>query len=149
MMEAINNKLPALNAALPNINRGGCGFFALYLSKQLQKKNIDHKIIPLGCSYHKKCRNDNDMIDLIKNDETFFIPNSHIVVEVDGILYDSEGEIGEERYNDLVINGGISQLTLCNMLNLDDMWNDEFPRYKRIIIKRYLSKLFEEINDDH
>lgn len=148
MMEAINTKLPALNAALPKINSGGCGFFALYLSKQLQKRGIAHKIIPLGRSYHTKCHNENDMIDMIKNSETFFLPNSHIVVEVDGILYDSEGEIGQSKYDDLEKNASISQLTLCNLLTLD-IWNDTFPRYQRVTIKRYLSKLFEEINNDH
>jgi hypothetical protein len=120
----IIDEIPKINDVLPELNCGGCGFFALHLSKQLHKKKVKHKIIPLGYSYESG------------------IPNAHIAIRINGILYDSTGVVKLGALNEFP---AIRWATLCGMLRQRDKWNPWFPREQRVVIKRYLLRLFRSV----
>ncbi len=133
------------------INQGGCGFFAHLMSLSLEALNIEHQVHFVYNRFHcndskledlafeYECNDDtnsvsNAILDVIAGDSFVVtdketdevaadMPNSHIVIVIDGTIYDSRGNI-TNRYDihgDALTSETLERMVLCN-----DVWNDTF-----------------------
>lgn len=146
----LSEKIPAVTSEFENnfnnkINSGGCGFYALYLSRALDKLKINHKIVILADEFYIN----NPVFDLeslLLCQDYRKIPFQHLAVYVNGVLYDSQGAIREQgRYKTKYSYGVISRRDLSIALKNIWNWNPIFNRTQRSIIKRYVNKsIFEE-----
>lgn len=109
----LTNKLIQIRN-ISNINRGGCGYVALYLSNYFDSLKIKNKIINIG-------------------------NNNHIMIKINKTYIDCNGYFS--KYNPIILflnNNEISKNKLINLLNNKNRWNKSFNRKDTIIIKQIL-----------
>ena len=108
-MDKILLKLPKIHK-IPAVNRGGCGFVALYLHKTFTRHGIESTII--GLDDHKLSLQE--------------VP-SHFMVRVGEKFYDSRGETEVPRH---VVKTPFSEDALTALLARRRGWNPWFDRKK-------------------
>jgi len=119
------SKLKVISDSVDNINNGGCGFFALYLSDYLDKVNIQYDIVYVR--------------DQDNEDNQYYIPN-HVIIELKNpkIFIDSRG-IFNKSY--VYLYG--TNLSFHSKMELKELltckgWNNEFHRSDTTKIKSLL-----------
>jgi hypothetical protein len=127
----LSNGLPSINGKLNAINCGGCGLFALELSKALMMHDIPASIVLVEACFY----DEGDVANFISGASEENISDAylkqgvngsdpcigHICVVIDGVLYDSNGQ--HERP---AISESISHAAMAHMLTLPEEWNDTF-----------------------
>ena len=125
VLDILENHLPAIEDEFEWINWGGCGIMASLIAEQLDKLRVKYDIVckaGYACNYaHMSNQQVNDVIT-DNNDRD--VPNSHVLVKVDGRIFDSEGE---QSIREKSITALIDHPTLKRM-NKGDFWNSDFDR---------------------
>ena len=123
-----------------DVNRGGCGVFAVILCEELHRQGFtDAKIRaydydydgdqPNLCEVEKNCDDPSNMYEWRAYGATFV----HIVVEFDGRLWDCDGSVAVEngkRWNrSFVLNDGhVSLDSMRRMADKKEGWSFYFDR---------------------
>ena len=150
---SVLSKLSVINQKYSNINRGGCGVFALYLSKELDKRNIKHDILWIGDDYHnaeKVIRNtfqSNSNVTLEDfSDNGIFL--SHVMVKIGKKFIDSEGVykgFDNTRWSHRRVLSKMSNKELFKLVDSSHGWNDTFQRKLIPKIKKDIKKVMENL----
>ena len=146
------NSLSVIGEKFKHINRGGCGAFALYLSKELDKRNIKHDILWIGDDYHnaeKVIRNtfqSNSNVTLEDfSDNGIFL--SHVMVRIGKKFIDSEGVykgFDNTRWSHRRVLSKVSNKELFKLVDNPKGWNDTFNRKLMPKIKKDIKKIMEK-----
>lgn len=143
----LSNQITLINDQVTKINSGGCGIAALSLHKALTNQSIRSEIVLVSIIYDRvdidcmiAASGATDINECYNNmlghlDPDWDTPdnntcNGHICVQVDGILYDSNGVFYGHAISD-----GITEQTMELFVSIKECWNDHF---------RYVN----EYNDD-
>jgi len=128
----LTNALPFINGTVKSVNYGGCGHFAYLLSDALAAKRIDSAIVLVDQGYYPediacmtKCHGGdiNAAYKAQLDSDDYHNPCfGHIVVRVDGALYDSTG-VAKGR---VVISEPIDSAIMSRMVHEGDCWNPVF-----------------------
>ena len=142
VLDLLENHLPAIDDEFYEINAGGCGVMAKLVAEQLDLLMINYDIVCLagwGCDYERMSNQQvNDMIDINSKDN---IPNSHVLIQVDGRIFDSEGE---QFMDDDDICAYIDHPTVIRMIETD-CWNHTFDRDQTEAMREYTKKMFDSM----
>jgi hypothetical protein len=124
-------------------NSGGCGLFAYAVSRALKKAKVEHKIIVL-CYRSYQIRNfvkstgpikNNNITSnyktLLESEITDSSIHNHIVVEVDGFYYDTDGLHFPDT--DPKVCSEISASVLKKLVMCSSMWNYTFLYYNKLL----------------
>lgn len=109
--------IEGVNAIVPNINYGGCGWFALYLHLYLNKKGIKNEIIFLSFTGKKVPR--------------------HVVVKVGGAYIDNK--LFYTKLSMWLFSKGDMQVKSVDELKhslVGGRWNEKFNRLDTVKIKQ-------------
>lgn len=152
-----------VNNHVPEVNSGGCGFYAYELIKRLQENNIDAKIV-VYCDSDDFYYDDNANIQLkeeyLKTNKiaVSYMHNwcryvdvggfGHVKVEVNNKVYDSDGGVlvkRSSRWNWFRrMDGYLSVETLRKILRPKSNWNSRFNRKHVPKIRKIMDKYFEK-----
>ena len=122
------------------INCGGCIHFAYYMSKELTKRNIKHKIVFFGKYPHIK--------DVTNNG------TSHAAIKIDDYYFDAINySINRDNiwsfylgYKEYV--GTKSLLEKINVIRKKkDIWNCEYDRHYNSYLSKTIKKNFENYDN--
>ena len=115
---------------------------AKIIAEQLDLLKINYRIVckaGWGCDYDRMSNQQvNDMIDI---NSTCNIPNNHVLIQVNGRSFDSEGE---QHLDDEDICAYIDHPTITRMLSVD-CWNDVFDRDQVGGMREYTQHVFKEV----
>ena len=137
---------------IENVNRGGCGVFAVILCEELHRQGftdakiraynydyLDEADQPNLCEVEKNCDDPSNMHEWREYGASFV----HIVVEFDGRLWDCNGSVAVEngkRWNkSFVLNDGhVSLDAMRKMADKKEGWNfyfdrNQIPTMKKIV----------------
>jgi hypothetical protein len=112
------NRLIAINDSIPDLNRGGCGFFAYKLFQRLDKKKYSLVVIDHGRH-----------IMIWDWDKNLYIDSKGFHTKVDVQLHDGS-EIEQ-----------ISEDSLRRLLFVDKFWNKTFCKEDTTIINNFIDNL--------
>ncbi len=126
----LNNVLECLDS-IPNINRGGCGISALAVYRWCIKNGIEISDRPFVvlCDDEWDAIHCNDYLENNDLDNAWF---SHLAIEIDGELYDSEGAIDGDLW--LRCPYQLSEDELLYAMNEVSGWNSDFRRERNVPI---------------
>lgn len=145
VLDLLENQLPKIDNEFERINSGGCGIMAKLIAEQLDLLAINYDIVckaGWGCSYSKMTNQQvNDMLDIDSEDN---IPNSHVLIQVDGRIFDSEGEQFMDKES---ICAFVDHATVLRMVDAD-IWNCTFDRDQEEGMRGYTKTLFNEVFGD-
>jgi hypothetical protein len=142
--------LKIVGERIPSINFGGCGVFALELSKVLTEKNIKHHILFMGNSYinDNPCNPSNSLLKkqnkplAFLNDKNIFL--AHVVVIVDNkIIIDGCGcyiEFNEVPFSHCRLKFKIEQSVLEAMVNESNRWNPSYDRENNKLVQKLIKE---------
>lgn len=127
-----------IDKKIDNVNRGGCGIYALELGKQLKRHGIKFEYVMLFTHLGKE---DKPYVkDLMRNnmvrDFNFDTNWTHIVIKV-GKKY-IDGEEIRESLTDVGLP--MNEEFLNNLVDHKGYWNDTFDRKQRPKIEKILEK---------
>ena len=137
VINILENGMTNIDIVFADTNRGGCGLVAQAMYTVLAKLNVDVKVVLVTakgdristfwvdkCIAEQNAVDINDYFDKILPTYTRFGDddplNRHLVVEVDGKLYDSRGE-----FEGSAISEALTPATLANLIAAD-CWNASF-----------------------
>lgn len=159
LYSALNSELPIVKDNFPEINYGGCGVFALFLSKELDKLGIEHSITWIGqYEGYDSDYNTHDLIhsifddngsktnvcDFHNNDLTL----SHIMVVIDGYLVDATGvylDLDDADWGNREELAIITQKQLELLVSKPDGWNDWFDRDNIPNVGKMVKKIMKKV----
>lgn len=131
--------------SIPNINNGGCGIAALAIYRWLKKNQPEKecKITFLSDNYIYSLN-----CEKLKSNILSLVVPSHIVVEIDGKFYDSDGEYPNYRGNCYY---QVKEDHLITTINCPDCnnWNDVFKRKHTKSIAKTLGIDLSDVNIKH
>lgn len=119
-----------------NINYGGCIHFAYYLSEELKKHNIDHKIIAV----------DSDE-DAIENAD--YCAFSHVMIWISNIGYvDAQNTFKTKKqmmskWNRRYYFNISDRIDLNEIRNIEYIWNDSYDKRYNSILSRVIKNKFK------
>jgi hypothetical protein len=134
-LDVLENHLPAIDDEFYRINSGGCGLMAQIIAEQLEVLGVKYTVICKGWGDNFTNQEVNSLID---NRETYNMPNNHILIEVEGRYFDSEGE----QDNGGSVQAIIDLDTITRMNKLLDCWNHCFDRSQVEGMREYTDKVF-------
>lgn len=136
------------------INAGGCGVFALYLSEELEKRNVKHEIVWIGETWNNSKRVIRDVLKSnsnltlqVFNDNGVYL--SHVMIKVGKRYVDAEGVFtgfnntywaARNRY----VLAKIKKKELSMLVESPDGWNPDFNRGLMPKIKKQVKKIMEK-----
>lgn len=138
----------------PKVNCGGCGAVALYISQELNKREIKHDIVWIGNSYTNKkqikdifTNNSNPSLSEFSENGIFL---SHVMIKVKKYFIDGSGvfkgyDNTEWTHRSVVTKLKIEQLNA--LVSSPDGWNDRFDRSDMPKIKKLVNKVFGELGE--
>lgn len=134
--------LPAIDDSFEKINWGGCGFMVKIIAEQLDLLNINYDIACKGGWACPDKMTNEQVNDCITTNNIRDIPNSHVMIMINGRLFDSEGEqfFGESRITALIDHD-----TITRMLDVDDAWNHTFDRDQVNGMRAYTESMFHNV----
>lgn len=115
--------------SIPHLNHGGCGISALAISRWASKHGFeigDRPFVVL-CDDEWDVNACNSHLENDDLDNAWF---SHLAIEIDGTLYDSNGEVTEW----LRCPYQLSEDELLYALNKISGWNSDFQRERNVPI---------------
>lgn len=136
VLDVLDNQLPAIEDEFHYINSGGCGAMAMIIAEQLDKVGVEYNVICKGWGDNLTNEEVNTLID---NSDSFEMPNSHILIEVEGRYFDSEGEQLPEQSHIAAI---IDYATIKRMVDFEDCWNCSFDRDQIEGMRAYTDEVF-------
>jgi hypothetical protein len=136
VLDVLENHLPTIDDEFYGINSGGCGLMAQIIAEQLDILGVPYTVICRGYGENFTNQEVNSLID---NNSTYNMPNNHILIEVEGRYFDSDGEVevDEDR-----IQAIIDLDTIKRMNKLLDCWNSVFDRDQVEDMRVYTDKVF-------
>ncbi len=138
VLDLLENELPSIDSKFRCINNGGCGFMAEIIAEQLDKLSINYDIICRG-GWRCNGKMTNEQVNnLIDEEDSSSIPNSHVLIMVNGRIFDSEGE---QYVNDESRTALIDHKTINRMLDMD-CWNSTFNRNQVAGMRAYAQSVF-------
>lgn len=153
----LNNALGVLEDEFPTINMGGCGFTALYIGEQMEKRGYPIKYVLISdkikhetsLSAFREFKSFSDAIKLSireVNDRKFYI--GHIVVYYKGLMIDPEGVQSWEnthRYRrEQIITTTLTREIIEHWV-CQSGWNPAFEREHLPKIKERITEIFNEV----
>ena len=141
-----------------SVNCGGCGAVALYVSNELNKRDIKHDIVWIGDSYnkHKKMvksilkSNTNVTLSEFNNNGIYL---SHVMIRikrgsnyyfVDGTGVYNGFDNTEWAYREVITT--LKPKELKSLVDSEDGWNDAFNRNNMPKIKKLVNKVMEKLD---
>ena len=153
---SVLNELGKISKKYPTINYGGCGAFALYVSDELNKRNIKHDIAWIGSAWDiretkreiRKIFKSNSYVNLRDfNDNGIYL--SHAMIKIKNNFIDAEGVFnGFENagWNLREVIATIKTDELRMLVNDEEGWNDSFNRKNMPKIKKDIEKIMEKLD---
>ena len=158
LYSALNSELPYIDMHFPDLNCGGCGAFALYLSKELDKIGVDHSIVWIGENYgdcdedtHELLHSvfhDNGQWSNVTNFHDVDISLTHIMIDIDGYLVDSTGvymSLDDTEFYMKSELGVITQEQLEWLVSNPEGWNSWFNRDDMPKVNKMVKKAMKKI----
>lgn len=155
LLNHLENELPKIGQKIEDINYGGCGMFAYYLSLELTKRNIKHNILWLG-EYDYEMTDEEvmdkfyDVLETTGDSPVLYdfhrleFDMNHIVIEVDAHYIDCEGVFADTFYfqcgRDL---GYISKKQLKSFVK-NGGWNDIYDQTNNAEMYLEIKKVFKK-----
>ncbi len=155
--DKLNEHLPSIKKEFPNINRGGCGFAALIIGSELEKRGIKVKYVLISNkrvdmeTTREAIRKFNEMEYKDKN-TAFRVYNNgfaicHIMVYYKGLLIDADGVCTWEnskwndRYN--LISAILDPTMIRKWVSVSKGWNTQFDRGDLPDIRKSFKHIFK------
>ena len=135
----LEEELDQLNYEVPNINAGGCGFMAYLLADKADEWGIPYKITLMGYDSDKPMMSDFEANIEMDKGCGYRIPRCHIAIELNGMMYDTEGSY--EDHWAWEKKGHISKKTLLRTLE-ECGWNESFNPKDTFRLEHLVDKLF-------
>jgi hypothetical protein len=143
VLDVLENHLPSIDDEFDRINWGGCGLMAQIIAEQLEVLGVPYTVICKGWGENYTNQEVNSLID---NNSTYNMPNNHILIEVEGRWFDSEG--GEDS-DESRLQAIIDLDTITRMNKLLDCWNKTFDRSQVEDMRVYTDKVFGRAFANH
>lgn len=151
----IFDELSAIKNKYPKVNCGGCGAVALYISEELNKREIKHEIVWIGNverraykSVIKEIITECDEPTLVEfNDNGIYL--SHIMIKVGNYFVDGTGAykgFQNTTWSHRQIITKLKTKTLRCLVESEEGWNDAFNRNNMPKIKKMVKKTMEKID---
>lgn len=152
----INWDFKNVNTILPQVNAGGCGFFAFYLGEEIKNRyGVEPKFVLLGRG--KLTSTKEEVRDLIMNcNSVLEIKNNgidlhHIMTSVNGKLIDSDGIYQTHKNSKWCYCNKLTKISLSELeklINMESGWNPMFSRKKSTltILKKQIVKSLDFAN---
>jgi hypothetical protein len=140
LYNVLKNDIPSVKAKFERINSGGCGAFALFLSDELNKRNIKHKIVWVGDSFRDEKKKIAKQIHSIfgankKPSLSDFNHNgiylTHVMIVIDGKFVDATGlydSFDETEWSYRSVLTELSNEQLRVLVENPNGWNALFDR---------------------
>lgn len=136
-----------VNAWTPTeINSGGCGIFAKLLSDELEILGIPHRHMAVTYTEEEKHRIKNSGAPMSEVQKAFEYPYCHHLIEIDELLFDSNGIVNLQTMSAPLVE--IPKSKLVEMLSLK-IWNETYDHACDKIIKEKLDEVFSHYSDFH
>ncbi len=141
VMDLLENTLPDINDEFYRINSGGCGIMAQILAENLDKLEMEYNVVCQGGRGFDDEDNlsNKEVNDLIDNSSKN-MPNSHILIEIEGRYFDSNGE-QTVRMSSIT---ALIDLPTIRRMNKMDCWNSSFDRSQVKAMREYANIMFDE-----
>jgi hypothetical protein len=143
VLDILENHLPAIEDKFWYINDGGCGVMAALIAEQLDKLNVNYDIV-CKASFWSGCNNkmsNKEVNSLLDEDNYDSMPNNHILIMVEGRIFDSSGE---QKLSEDKITALIDHPTIVRM-NDGDYWNKTFDRDQVDGMRVFTEKVFDKV----
>ena len=154
---SVLNELGKISKKYPTINYGGCGAFALYVSDELNKRNIKHDIAWIGntfgnSSMKKEIREifkSNSYVNLVEfNRNGIYL--SHAMIKIKNNFVDAEGVFNgfnntNWTYREVLATIKTDELRM--LVNDEQGWNDEFNRKNMPKLKKDIEKIMKKLDE--
>lgn len=140
LFEVLSNDIPLVKAKFERINSGGCGAFALFLSNELNKRNVNHKIVWVGNSFRgeekKIAKQIHSIFGANKNPSLLYFNSNgiyltHAMIVINGKFVDATGVYGsfdETNWSYRSVLTEISNEQLRVLVENPNGWNKSFDR---------------------
>ncbi|WP_286850632.1 MULTISPECIES: hypothetical protein [Sphingobacterium] len=140
---ALHTLLKTVKQRIENINSGGCGVFAYYLSEFLSTKGYSSRIICLDMEFDRHdAKHHSNMQAIANRDKKSSFAYDHFGLRVGNYYIDSENLVRSEElpviYRHYKPLGTISRSDLNFLNSLDDKWNHRYDRSQNELMKRLL-----------
>jgi hypothetical protein len=136
----LEDELPLIHTEFDSINSGGCGYMAQFIAEQLDLLGMDYNVVCDSGVYSTTKYTNQEVNTLIDDEMKSSMPNSHIVIEVGGKYFDSDGETEMEEED---ISALIDRETIERMNSNFDYWNRSFNRNQVEGMREYTKKIFK------
>jgi hypothetical protein len=144
----LSSEIKKISAEISNISNGGCGGFAYYLHKALEKRGVKSTI-------HMVYRfRDNKVDEILKQNNSVREVNNinwaHLLVKVGGIFIDSNGmrsvlyaKKSYGKINRYISDVPIVPETLLAMWRRSELWHPAYDRKQNKLLKKDIYKMVE------
>jgi len=147
----LQKKLQPINSIVPNINEGGCGVFAYFLSKELSRYEIEHLIyIDVSDEENAEDWNNNHVMRNLDTIRMYWW--THLLINFPSdpdILLDSQRVWSIKRTNRGKYLINLDVKLLREMLKDIDHWNDNFNRKYMLRMARFINRNVKEFVYDY
>jgi hypothetical protein len=159
LFAVLRTEMPLVKSKFPRINSGGCGAFALFLSNELTKRNIKHKIVWIGDAFRGEEKKLGKKIHSIFNENgrptlNHFNDNgiylTHAMVVINGKFVDATGVYDKFDdtnwcYGNRSVLTKITNEQLKNLVASPEGWNPSFDRELMPRVKKQVEKILKPI----
>jgi hypothetical protein len=154
---SVLNELGKISKKYPTINCGGCGAFALYVSDELNKRNVKHDIAWIGDTFGnnnvkreiKKIFKNNSYVNLTEfNCNGIYL--SHVMIKIKSNFIDSEGVFNGFNntswgYRQVITTIKTDELRM--LVNNEEGWNNYFNRKNMPKLKKDIEKIMKKLDE--
>jgi len=143
VIHTLEHNIPQMDDQFNAINEGGCGVMAQLVAEQLEELQVNYEIACKGgWSYDEGDVVTQDEVNtFIDNDDRGPVPNSHVLIKINGRYFDS---MGEKKLKDGEIQALIDLDTMKRM-NCMSVWNSVFDRSQEDNMREWTRNAFKDI----
>lgn len=151
--ENLNASLKAVKQRIDNINSGGCGVFAYYLSEFFSKKGYNSQIICLDMEFDRHhAEYHSNMRAIANRDKTSSFVYDHFGLQVGDYFIDANIMVKSRDlppiYGHFKRLGTMSRNDLKFLISLDDKWHHLYDRSQNQLLKRMLYGIVSKFSHD-
>ena len=141
ILDILENRITGINNNFHNINSGGCGVMAKILADQLDNFDIEYEVACIMRWSDKQYTYD-EVNSLIDDRAGYNMCNNHIVIKLEGRLWDCDGEYKLRGRHVVAL---VDNRTITRMVAHEDCWCSCFDRSQAHGMRVFTQDLFRRM----